>query len=43
MSKNVVGKAYGFAEVFNILGELPANMGILLGTAILFFGRKSLL
>lgn len=40
ISSHAIDNFYYFREFFNVFGEMPANMGILVGTAILFFSRK---
>lgn len=40
VSKNIINRHSLFGEFFNILGEIPANLGLLIGTTILFGSRK---
>jgi len=40
ISKNLINKKSLFGEFFNILGEIPANLGLLIGTTILYGARK---
>ncbi len=40
VSIRLINRSSAFGWFFNILGELPANLGMLLGTAILFGSRR---
>lgn len=40
VSKQLINHESGFAEFFNRFGEVPAMLGLLIGTAILFGGRS---
>lgn len=40
VSKNIINRHSLFGEFFNILGEVPANLAMLIGTTILFGSRK---
>jgi membrane-associated phospholipid phosphatase len=40
ISNQLINRSSVFGWIFNVLGELPANLGLLLGTAILFGSRK---
>lgn len=40
ISKNLINKESVFGEFFNVLGEIPANFALLLGTTILYGARK---
>lgn len=40
ISKALIDRTSLFGEVFNLFGELPASLGLLIGTAILFGTRR---
>lgn len=40
ISKNLINRDSLFGEFFNVLGEIPANLGLLIGTTLLFGSRK---
>lgn len=40
ISKNLINRDSLFGEFFNVLGEIPANLGLLIGATLLFGSRK---
>lgn len=40
ISKNLINRESLFGEFFNVLGEIPANLGMLIGITLLFGSRK---